>query len=496
MAPRKDLKIIQQRLARYLADCYTAPPCVHGFVPGKSVVTNAYCHVSKQAIVELDIENFFPSITPQRVFGLLVKLPQEIPPEVAYAMSRLVCTVDGLPQGAPSSPVVANMICRGMDKALMREASKIGAFYTRYADDITLSFGNKNTFHKVFFPNGTFQLPESITTPITTHGPYSSFKINDSKTRYRLKCSRQCVTGLTTNEKTNLPRAYYRTLRACLYRWQTEGKIKAAQIYYHQQEISEYQINSFENVIRGHLAYYAMVLAKEAESSTSLQKLGSAFNSVCDGKPYMIHNPADSLVRICTESTVCGEWFEATGFVLEEFGIVTSKHTFANAKKNAEGHYDAIVNCPRTGNTCRIIFDISPKRKNPQYDFIVLPLSLATDKCVWIKKRAPLRASDSPPLAGKSIRAFRTIPLGDSKTDVEPIDGLIKRANGRPNQHGSLASVGCAFYHGMSGGPVINANNRVVGIVYDCSDDKSPSRYLAIESIFNAPENVISIQDG
>lgn len=119
LIPRSDLKRVQRIIAKQLEKHYKPLPCVHGFVRGRSIRTNADIHVGSQVIVGLDIKDFFPSISSKRVYGLLKSKKLGLSSEVAFCLSRLISTPKGLPQGAPSSPIISNMICLGMDKQLM-----------------------------------------------------------------------------------------------------------------------------------------------------------------------------------------------------------------------------------------------------------------------------------------------------------------------------------------------------------------------------------------
>lgn len=140
LIPRSDLKRVQRLIASELEKGYKPLPCVHGFVKGRSIKTNAENHIGSQVIVGLDIKDFFPSISSRRVYGLLVSKKLGLTPEVAFCISRIVATPKGLPQGAPSSPIISNMICLGMDKQLMHLSREYRYQYSRYADDLTFSF--------------------------------------------------------------------------------------------------------------------------------------------------------------------------------------------------------------------------------------------------------------------------------------------------------------------------------------------------------------------
>jgi RNA-directed DNA polymerase len=136
-APDRRLKIIQQRLTPLLDQLYRVRNPVHGFVKFRSVKTNAEAHMARRFIANIDLKDFFLTITEKRVRGLLISLGVER--RVAEIVARLCCFASHLPQGAPTSPVLSNMICFRLDAALLQIAKQSRAIYTRYADDITFS---------------------------------------------------------------------------------------------------------------------------------------------------------------------------------------------------------------------------------------------------------------------------------------------------------------------------------------------------------------------
>lgn len=173
---------------------------IKGFVPNKSILDNAREHVGKEAILTIDIKDFFPSVTFEKVFYLFYYYGYT--KEMSYCLSRICTLNNSLPQGAPSSPYIANIICKKMDKRLFLLSKKIGATYSRYADDITIS-GNRNIVNYI----------EVIQNIIIDEG----FQVNDKKTRIMYKNRQQRVTGLIVNEKISIPKDKIRYLRQQLH---------------------------------------------------------------------------------------------------------------------------------------------------------------------------------------------------------------------------------------------------------------------------------------
>jgi RNA-directed DNA polymerase len=143
-APTSSIKILQKRLNQVLRTVYAPRSGVHGFTLGRSIVTNADRHVKKRLVLNIDLEDFFPCIHFGRVRGMFASAPYNLPVEVAQVLAQ-VCTHEGrLPQGAPTSPIVSNIVCAPLDTGLRTLAQSHGCTYTRYADDITFSTTRKH----------------------------------------------------------------------------------------------------------------------------------------------------------------------------------------------------------------------------------------------------------------------------------------------------------------------------------------------------------------
>jgi RNA-directed DNA polymerase len=138
-APTSSLKIIQRRLNQVLQAVYCPKVCNHGFVRQKSILTNAREHVCKRFVLNIDLENFFPSLNFGRVRRMFMGPPYNLNALIATVLAQICCFNNELPQGAPTSPVVSNMICAKMDDQLRDLARRHRCLYSRYADDITFS---------------------------------------------------------------------------------------------------------------------------------------------------------------------------------------------------------------------------------------------------------------------------------------------------------------------------------------------------------------------
>jgi RNA-directed DNA polymerase len=138
-APISSLKIIQQKLNQVLQSVYEPKPSVYGFRSQRSILSNARVHAGRKFVFNLDLVDFFPSINFGRVRGMFMGFPYHRNAAVATVLAQICCFNNQLPQGAPTSPVVSNMICAKMDAQLQRLAKSYKCTYTRYADDLTFS---------------------------------------------------------------------------------------------------------------------------------------------------------------------------------------------------------------------------------------------------------------------------------------------------------------------------------------------------------------------
>src|ERR1700737_5069499 len=136
-APTTNLKLIQSNIARVLAELRTLKPCVNGYLSNRSILTNARPHVGQGIVLNVDLEDFFGSINYGRIYGLLSKPPYSLNKKVCAAIAKACVLDNALPQGAPSSPILSNLVCSKMDAELSRLARSHNCVYTRYSDDLT-----------------------------------------------------------------------------------------------------------------------------------------------------------------------------------------------------------------------------------------------------------------------------------------------------------------------------------------------------------------------
>jgi RNA-directed DNA polymerase len=277
-APRTPLKILQRKLSQVLYSIYEPKAGVQGFVTGRSIVTNANKHTHKKYVFNIDLKDFFHSIHFGRVQGIFMKPPYNLPKEVAVVLANICCYQKRLPQGAPTSPIVSNMVCARMDSELRRLAQDFKCtYYTRYADDITFSttlskFPEDLAFVETVEGSARLVVGNRLRSVIESNG----FQINESKVRLQHKSQHQEVTGLTVNKLPNVKRNFVRKISSMLHIWDKFGLESANKKYNERytQELDSLKdsgyippsfkgVASFKDVLRGRINFLGMVKGKD-----------------------------------------------------------------------------------------------------------------------------------------------------------------------------------------------------------------------------------------
>jgi len=227
-APMPRLKNAQYWILENILKPITVHDAAHGFINQRSIKSNANPHVGQPIVINMDLENFFPTIAYPRVKGMFKAMGYSR--QIASILA-LLCTepdidqVDmdlreffvaagqrKLPQGAPTSPAITNIICRRLDKRLQGAVQNLGFEYTRYADDLTFSCnaGEENRLKKLLW------IVKKI---INEEG----FTVNDKKSRIMRHAARKEVTGIVVNDKLSVARKTLKKFRALLYQIEKDG---------------------------------------------------------------------------------------------------------------------------------------------------------------------------------------------------------------------------------------------------------------------------------
>lgn len=277
-APRnKSFMLILNYVNEIFKAVYTPSEYAMGFTEGRSVVDNASKHTGMNYVFNIDLKDFFPSIEQPRVWKRLQLKPLNFPQPVANVLAGL-CSMRGektndgkyryvLPQGAPTSPIITNMICDTLDRRLAGLAKRFGLNYSRYADDITFS-----SMHNVYGATGEFMT--ELKRIIAGQG----FTMNEAKTRLQKLGARQEVTGLVVSQKVNVSQKYVHDIRNLLYIWDRYGYTAAFAKFYPKYKTEKGHVKKgnpdLANVIDGKLMYLKMV---KGEDDSIYQRLNSKF---------------------------------------------------------------------------------------------------------------------------------------------------------------------------------------------------------------------------
>jgi hypothetical protein len=240
-------------------------------------VENAKLHANKNYVYNIDLKDFFHSVDQARVWTCLRLKPVNLVGDktndrdrIANMIAAICCKKmlverldpetgkvvqvhkNVLPQGAPTSPILTNLVCQKLDFLLNRLAQNYKVKYSRYADDITFS-SNKNMFHA----EGDFV--QKVNKIIAQQG----FRINEAKVRLQSASYRQEVTGLTVNQGVNVSKSYVKEIRKWLYLWERYGYVRAFGFYCVDVEDKKNDPKILVFVLRGKLNFLSMVKGKD-----------------------------------------------------------------------------------------------------------------------------------------------------------------------------------------------------------------------------------------
>ncbi len=480
--PPTSLKILQTKLLAVLEKVYRPRRSVHGFTKGRSIVTNARKHVGRKFVLNLDLFDFFPSCNFGRVRGMFLAPPYRRNAEVATVLAQVCCWNNQLPQGAPTSPIVANMLCAKLDSSLERLAGRYGCFYTRYADDLTFSLSKKSFPKELAMPKrglagSNLTVGKELADTIESNG----FRINTSKTRLQLRNSHQEVTGLTVNEFPNVSRTFIRQMRAMIHAWEKYGLEEAQrefqQKYDHRSRFPDKGSPSFAHVMSGKLAFLTMVRGKADRVCRRFQKklhlldpdtFQDVVSDAGDLTDPVQHSFAQyyekyrNLVYHLEIKKENGDTLSGTAFAYKDGVLATVAH-------NLIGSVNVIS--PQS-------IQITHKHVHPEgSDRVDVALLQVTGAASSGFRFLPRRRSNILPGEPVAALAFPTIArrrpgLGLYSGQVESIVH---------DYHGvEFIQVNIRISGGMSGAPVIDRSGEVVGIVveetFEQAQEDIPSR--------------------
>ena len=270
-SPKPLLRSTQAWIKENILDKITSEEVAHGFIKKRSILSNALPHIGQDIVVNMDLKDFFPTITFKRVKGMFKSLGYS---EAVATVLSLLCTEPPrervsykgkiynvslgerqLPQGASTSPPITNIICRNLDRRLKGKAESLGFTYTRYADDLSFS-GPKSSFKDLG------KLIRDVTSIVSFEG----FTVHPDKTRVLHKSQKQEVTGLVVNKKIGIGRKEIRKFRAILHNCEKHGL---------ESQNKENHPN-FIAYLKGYCSFISMVDKEKGE------KFSEQINRICN----------------------------------------------------------------------------------------------------------------------------------------------------------------------------------------------------------------------
>lgn len=463
-APLPQLKNLQQRLKTHLEGLYSPHDAASAFIYGRGIVFNAQKHLKKKLVFNIDLENFYHSINFGRVRGLLMAKPYSLKEDTATLIAHICCVDKVLPQGAPTSPLISNMICRRLDRQLSHLARINRCTYSRYADDITFS-SHLATDNQIFEVEKPTEPGRALIDLIESNG----FSINLAKTRLQSNFQRQVVTGLKVNRIVNVDRRYIRTTKAMIHSL-SFGAEKANEI--HQLKNGE-NAASFESTVFGRINFIGMV--KGVESSVYLT-LATKFNNLDISRKanlspkkenrnleeklhfygFKNRRQLEKSVWVVSFEEVPGlnldqQLIQATAFMCEGQRMFTASHVFEKAGNPTE---------------CIVYRIIEPNRK---YKAVIVRRSAVSDIAeLQIESEETIDfpslrlAPDLDPNQGYrlSLIGFPQLRTGHDSLSIVPCT-VINSFTRSTFRHGE---INAEIRSGNSGGPLVNAYMQVVGM--------------------------------
>jgi len=490
-APKRSFKILQKKLNYILNLFYNVKNPVQGFVKGKNIITNANLHLNKKLILNIDLEDFFPTINKGRVFGIFRNKPFNFSILISKLLAQLCCVLNTIPQGAPTSPIISNFVCRSLDNDLTRLAKVFHCTYSRYADDITFSTNRKQfptEIAEIIYNEETKKIEHKagkvIYLCILKHG----FHINEQKTRIQNKHNRQSVTGIVVNEKLNLSRKYIKTVKSMLYNWEINKKkyektlskeeiLEKALIYHLSKNITKKYFyksnnkNNFKNILRGKLNFIKHV---RGENDFIYAKLINKFNELDENSAK--HVP-ENYQEVIKENLwiIESDTRQGTAFLLKNVGFVTCYHCVFD-------NNDVQMQNLRLFQNVAKDYKIEILKFNKHTDLAIFKIK---DLDIDFTKEG-FSIGDCSNLVFSSKLTLAGYP--ERGCEFEPDIREMKVTRTKTLSAVEHICVDTPIITGHSGGPIFDEKNQVVGIAtrgssYKDSDKTTNNAFIKIDTI-------------
>lgn len=461
-APRRLLKMMQSKLSKDLYKVYPTRVPTHGFAQKRSIVTNAQRHLDKKYVFNIDLLDFFGCIHFGRIRNLFMSEPFKFTASVATPLAQLCCYKNSLPQGAPSSPILSNMICWKLDAQLQQLAKVTNATYTRYADDITFSF----TCPKRRLPEEIVMIRDDEVAPgyvLSEIIHRNGFQINYDKVRLSGVNQRKEVTGIVVNEFPNVHRRFIRQIGSILHAWEKYGYNAAMSEFNQKYDMRQRASNAEKSllyVVKGKLAFLRSV---RGSRDPIFQKLAKRFNVLVEdeSKKFVIveNTQPDQLamnslwvLEACYDDENCEVVaVQGTGFFLDSFGLVTCAHVVT--------HKGKLINPIEAYQSSDL---------NRRIKIKVLYLDMHRDLAICAfesqEKFKSIELSSVEIAQGMECRLFgfpaykvgQSCSIFDTKITSTYIQSGVNKFE-----------IGMQIREGNSGGPVVDIEGKVIGVALE-----------------------------
>lgn len=510
--PINELLVLQLKLKQLLEQSFNPHHKAYGFIKNRDFITNASQHVGKKFVLNLDLENFFETISFGRVRQMFIGY-FKLNPKVATTLANICCHHKGfLPQGAPTSPILSNIIMKTLDKQFTKLAKSCTlTYYTRYADDITFSSNNNELPNQLATLNAdnTIDLSNTVINLINKNG----FKVNCKKVRLQSSKEHQQVTGITVNKKVNINRRYIKNIRATIYSFKSNLANPDISLNLFKEKYKskkgKHSINSLNQafrIIKGRILHVSHVrgaydsvyfklatdfnqMIEHYKSSVPKIKLSLTEEEVLIKNIFVISplKPTSEPFYINENNKLDNMIYgQGTGFYLKNIGLITNYHVIDYLvtevlEKGLKFCQEFYLEYYSENNGVQTTFNARIHCYDKEKDIAILEPKYSDILEHGFTPCINASLGDSIKLAG--------FPNHEIGTDLRTDTGrIIRTRNTSSNKHFEISAN---IYAGNSGGPVLNNKNEVIGIAVRGFTEKGvvPSEYISIKDaidLYNA----------